>query len=84
MRRPIPLDGRCAALSYSTVDGEPGGDLGVDTYAAFSISVLSRGSKDSEDHPEGGMVHCIEGRFRIQESDVQLSVLVEFLSLLND
>ncbi len=45
---------------------------------------LSGGSKDSEDLPEGRMVHRIEGRLEIQESDVEMSILAEFLSLLND
>lgn len=56
--------GSHASLLHSTVDGEAGGDLSVDTDTSFSIAVhslkesgdLSKGSKDSKDLPEGSTV----------------------------
>lgn len=49
-------------MSHSAVDGEPGGVFVVDTH---TLHLLSGGSKDGEDFPEGCVVHCVEGSLQI-------------------
>lgn len=81
-----------ASLSHSTLDRELDGLLEANVYTAFGLAVhslkdsrdLTGVSKISEDLRKGWEIHRIEGSLKIQESDIHISVLEEFLDLLKD
>lgn len=85
------IRGSNASISFSALDRESRGHLGANTYTAFSAAEhsleesgdLIGDSKNSEDFPKRSAVHGIEGSLKIQESDVVISVLAEFLDLLD-